>query len=76
MEFEEMKELIVNTLGCEADIVTPKASLTEDLGADSLASVELIMAVEDASGVTIGEEKLEELKTVEDVMNYIKAQQA
>ena len=39
MEFEKMRDIIVETLGCEAEQVTPEASLTEDLGADSLASV-------------------------------------
>ena len=46
MNFDEMKELIVDTLGCEEDQVTPSASLTKDLEADSLDLVELHMALE------------------------------
>lgn len=50
MEFEKVRDIIVETLGCEADQVTPEASLADDLGADSLASVELVMALEEATG--------------------------
>ena len=56
MEFEKVRDVIVETLGCEADAVTPTASLAEDLGADSLAAVELVIALEEASGLSIPEE--------------------
>ena len=44
MEFEKVRDIIVETLGCDAEAVTPTASLADDLGADSLAAVELVMA--------------------------------
>ena len=53
MEFEKVRDIIVETLGCDAEQVTPEASLADDLGADSLASVELVMALEEASGIKI-----------------------
>lgn len=75
MEFEKVRDVIVETLGCEAAQVTPEASLAEDLGADSLASVELVMALEEATGVTIEDSALAELKTVGDILNYLSAHQ-
>ena len=71
MEFEKMRDIIVETLGCEAEQVTPEASLTEDLGADSLASVELTMALEEAIGISIVDSALAEMKTVGDILNYL-----
>ena len=71
MEFEKMRDIIVETLGCEAEKVTPEASLTEDLGADSLASVELTMALEEATGISIEDSALAEMKTVGDILNYL-----
>ena len=56
MEFEKVRDIIVETLGCDAEAVTPNASLAEDLGADSLAAVELVMALEEAAGLSIAEE--------------------
>lgn len=44
MEFEKVRDIIAETLGCDAEAVTPTASLADDLGADSLAAVELVMA--------------------------------
>ena len=73
MEFEKVRDVIVETLGCEADAVTPTASLAEDLGADSLASVELVMALEEAVGVSIDDEALPNMKTVGDIMGYLTA---
>ena len=49
MEFEKVRDIIVETLGCEAEQVTLEASLSDDLGADSLAAVELVMALEEAT---------------------------
>ena len=56
MEFEKVRDIIVETLGCDAEAVTPTASLADDLGADSLAAVELVMALEEAAGISIAEE--------------------
>ncbi|MDY3281148.1 acyl carrier protein [Dysosmobacter sp.] len=71
MEFEKMRDIIVETLGCEAEQVTLEASLTDDLGADSLASVELTMALEEATGISIEDSALAEMKTVGDILNYL-----
>ena len=73
MEFEKMRDIIVETLGCDAENVTTEASLAEDLGADSLASVELAMALEEAAGITIEDSALAEMKTVGDVMAYLES---
>lgn len=73
MEFEAVRDIIVETLGCEAEKVTPEASLSDDLGADSLAAVELVMALEEAAGITIEDADVESLKTVGDILTYLKA---
>ena len=71
MEFEKVRDIIVETLGCEADQVTPEASLADDLGADSLASVELVMAMEEAANIKIDDADVANLKTVGDIMDYL-----
>ena len=76
MSFEQVRDVIVETLACEADQVTMEARLAEDLGADSLASVELVMALEEATGVTISDDELPNLKTVGDIVNYLEAPKA
>ncbi len=76
MEFEKIRDIIVETLGCEAEQVTPEASLADDLGADSLAAVELVMALEEASGITIADADVEGLKTVGDIVKYLEAHKA
>ena len=73
MEFEKVRDIIVETLGCEAEQVTMEASLSDDLGADSLAAVELVMALEEASGIKIDDADVAELKTVADIMNYLES---
>ena len=76
MEFEKVRDIIVETLGCEAEQVTLEASLSEDLGADSLAAVELVMALEEASGITIDDADVVNLKTVGDIVKYLEAHKA
>ena len=76
MEFEKVRDIIVETLSCDAEDVTMEASLAEDLGADSLDAVELSMALEEASGVTIEDEDLPNMKTVGDLMAYIESHKA
>ena len=76
MSFEDLKEVFVDTLNCDADKVTMAASLTDDLQADSLDAVELNMAFEDKFGVTIADEDLGTLKTVGDIFNYLAARAA
>ncbi len=73
MEFEKVRDIIVETLGCEADQVTLEANLADDLDADSLASVELVMALEEATGIHIDDADVADLKTVGDIMNYLEA---
>jgi acyl carrier protein len=71
-----VKEIIVNELGVEADKVTPAASFVEDLGADSLDTVELVMAFEEEFGMEIPDEDAEQLQTVGDAIKYIEEQSA
>ena len=70
---EKMKEIIAEQLSVEADNVTEDSSFKEDLGADSLDMFELVMALEDEYSVEIPAEDLEQLTTVGEVMNYLKA---
>lgn len=72
MTLEQVRDVIVETLDCETNQVTLDARLREDLGADSLAAVELCMALEEACGVSIEDELLPTLKTVRDIMDYLK----
>lgn len=71
MTFEELKKVIVDTLACDEDKVTPTAALMADLEADSLDIVELHMALEDATGLKIPDEDIAKLQTVQDILNYI-----
>jgi acyl carrier protein len=71
MTFEKVKEIIVDTLNSEEAKVTLEASLTEDLGADSLDAVELNMALEEAFAISISDEDLATFKTVQDIVTYI-----
>ena len=71
--FEKVRDIIVDTLSCDADKVTMEASLADDLGADSLDAVELNMALEDNLGVAISDEELANMKTVGDIVNYLEA---
>lgn len=73
MTFEKVRDMIVETLSCDAEKVTMEARLAEDLDADSLAAVELSMAIEEAFGITIGDEELPNMKTVGDLVNYVDA---
>ena len=64
-------EIIVEQLGVGEDEVVPEASFIDDLGADSLDLVELIMAMEEEFGLEISDEEAEKIQTVQDVINYI-----
>ena len=68
---EKVKQIIIDQLGVEEDEVTPSASFVDDLGADSLDRVELIMAFEEAFDIEIPDEEAEKIKTVQDAVNYI-----
>ena len=69
---ERVKEIIIDGLGVNADQVTPEASFVNDLGADSLDTVELIMAFEEEFGAEIPDEDAEKLTTVGAVIEYLK----
>lgn len=69
--FEEVKEIIVDLLNVDDSKVTPEARFREDLEADSLDLVELIMAFEDKFGGEISDEEAQKLSTVGDVVSYI-----
>jgi len=69
---DKVKETIVEQLGVSADQVTPQASFIEDLGADSLDTVELVMAFEEEFGAEIPDEDAEKLTTVGAVIEYLK----
>lgn len=69
--FEQVKKIVVEQLGAEADEVQMSSTFVDDLGADSLDIVELIMAFEEEFNIEIPDEKAEKIKTVEDVVKYI-----
>lgn len=69
---KKVKEIISSQLEVSADKLTLEASIVDDLKADSLAVVELVLALEQEFGITIPEEDTEKIKTVGDAINYIK----
>ncbi len=73
MDFEKVRGVIAETLTCDVEKVTDSALLVDDLGTDSLTLVELAMAIEEATGVTVEDEALPTLKTVGDVKAYLEA---
>jgi len=70
--FDKVKEIIVDQLGVEEEEVTPEASFIDDLGADSLDIVELIMALEEEFGLEIPDDEAEKISTVNDAVEYIR----
>ncbi|GIW28807.1 MAG: acyl carrier protein [Meiothermus ruber] len=73
---DDVREVIVDKLGVDADKVVPEARFIEDLGADSLDTVELIMGLEDKFGLEISDEDAEKIRTVQDAINFIQSKQA
>jgi acyl carrier protein len=69
---EKVKEIISKQLGIDIEKVTPEASFMDDLGADSLDTVELVMAFEEAFNIEIPDEDAEKIIKVQDAINYIK----
>jgi acyl carrier protein len=69
---EKVKKIIVEQLGVDEEDVTPDASFVDDLGADSLDTVELVMAFEEEFGIEIPDEDAEKILTVQNVTDYIK----
>lgn len=72
---EKVKDIIVEQLGVDAGQVTPEAKFVEDLGADSLDTVELVMAFEEEFGIEVPDEDAEKLQTVGDVLRYVEERQ-
>lgn len=73
MIFDKVKEIVAEQLGVEPEEVTLESSFIEDLGADSLDIVELVMALEEEFDIEIPDEDAEKISTVNDVVEYIKA---
>jgi acyl carrier protein len=71
---DKVKKIVVEHLGVEESKVTPEASFIDDLGADSLDTVELVMAFEEAFGVEIPEDAAEKISTVKDAIDFIEKQ--
>ena len=71
--FDKVKEIIVDKLGVEEGKITMEAKFIDDLGADSLDTVELIMQFEEEFGIEIPDEEAEKISTVQSAVNYIKA---
>jgi len=72
---QRVKKIIVDQLSVNADQVTPEAKFIEDLGADSLDTVELVMALEEEFGIEVPDEQAEKLQSVSDVIKYIEETQ-
>ena len=71
--FDKLKEILADVLGVEEDNVKPESKFVEDLGADSLDLVELIMAFEDKLEIDISDEDAEKMVTVKDVLDYVES---
>ena len=75
MVFEKLQAIIVDELGVDKAEVTLEADINDDLGADSLDAVELIMAIEDEFNISVSDEVAQSLKTVQQIVDYIETQQ-
>ena len=71
MVFEKVKEIILDVISIDESKVTLDASLEQDLGADSLDAVEIIMLLEDEFGISLDDEATQNIKTVKDLVNFI-----
>ena len=68
---KKVMDIIANQLGVDKEIVTPEANVVDDLGADSLDVVELVMALEEAFDLEIPDEEAEKIRTVKDIIEYL-----
>jgi acyl carrier protein len=71
-DFEHVREILCEQMGVDEAEVTPMAHIVDDLGADSLDEVELIMAFEEAYGIDIPDDDMEKIRTVSDILDYLK----
>ena len=70
---DKVKKIVVEQLGVSEDQVTPEAKFIEDLGADSLDVVEILMAIEENFGVSVSDDEIPNLKTVRDIVEYVES---
>ena len=73
MVFEKIRSILAEQLDLEEDSITMESNIAEDLGADSMDVVDLIMSIEDEFEVEVPDDKIESIKTVGDVVNYIES---
>ncbi|OLR56344.1 acyl carrier protein [Hornefia porci] len=76
MNFEKIKEIMVDTLSCDGEKIRPEARIAEDLSIDSLDAVELVMALEEEFDIKIPDEELSNMKTVQDIADCVARYQA
>ena len=74
MVYEKLQQIIVDELGVEASQVTLEADINDDLGADSLDAVELVMAIEDEFEIKVSDEMAQTFKTVQQIVDFIESQ--
>ena len=74
--FQTVKDIIVDSLSCDEEDVTMEARLAEDLNADSLDAVELMMSIEDAFGIEVPDEAAQDMKTVKSIVAYVEEHKA
>ena len=72
---EQVKKIVIDHLGIDASKVTPESKFIDDLGADSLDTVELVMAFEEKFGIEIPDDAAETIQTVKDAISYIESKQ-
>ena len=71
MDFEKIREIMVDTLSCDGDRITMDSRLNEDLGIDSLDAVELVMDLEEAYNIKIPDDELPNIRTVENIIDCV-----
>jgi acyl carrier protein len=71
MVFDQVKDIIIEELSVDANLITMEARLSEDLGADSIDAVELIMKIEDTFDVSVSDEQAQAIKSVGDIVRYL-----
>ncbi len=71
MIFEKVRDLVAEQLGVSKDMIKPESNILEDLGADSLDIIEMLMTLEDEYGITIPDEKISQVKTIAEIVALI-----
>lgn len=73
MIFDEIKEILADQLDINADDIQMESKLNDDLGADSLDAIDIVMSIEDQYSIEVPDETIQEMKTVEDIVSFIEA---